>query len=231
MTSCKRSRELLELFRYDSPADWSSPQLRHLEVCQSCRLEVALDREVVRQIERALHERVDGAGPSPAAWAAIRRAAEVQSAGSRRGWLAPLRVLGRGIAFTAASTAAVVLIVFGAGRQLALPADGRAADTSVTVSGPAITAALPAGLGRIPAEQLQAPAAPDGADLVMEAELSRSAKTGDEAAGTFSDDAIVARAPTVLGPAAYLQEELITDAVVASAPQPAPTPEPGGNPV
>jgi hypothetical protein len=231
MTSCRRSRELLELFRYENPPDWSAPQLGHLEVCHACRIEVALDRELVRHIERALRQRLDGAAPSPAAWAAIRRAAELESARRRRSWLEPLRVLGRGAALTAASAAAVVLIVFGAGRQLALPADGRATATAASVGGSSLTAALPAGLGRVPAEQLQAPVPPDAAGLVMEAELARSAKTGGEAARPADDDLAVAQAPTLVGPAAYLQDQLITDAVVASAPQPASTPEPGGDPV
>ncbi|MDQ3881307.1 MAG: hypothetical protein M3295_09590, partial [Chloroflexota bacterium] len=82
--SCSRSRQLLELFRYERPADWASPELRHLDVCTSCREQVALDRELARQLERALHERIAGASPSPAAWAAIRRAAQAETVPPRR---------------------------------------------------------------------------------------------------------------------------------------------------
>ncbi len=90
------------------------------------------------------------------------------------------------------------------------------------------TAQLPAGIGRVPAERLEAPTRPDSAAFVMEAELARSGKTDSRSDGAADEPPVTQLA---LGPAAYLRQELITDAVVASAPQPAATPQAGGNPL
>lgn len=74
--SCRRiRRELIERFRFGELDGRSAPHLEHLRGCVECRDDVGLDRAVVRDLQRALALRVADAGPSPAAFDAIRRRA------------------------------------------------------------------------------------------------------------------------------------------------------------
>ena len=74
--SCRRvRRELIERFRFGELDGRSAPHLEHLRSCDECRDDVGLDRAVVRSLQRALALRVAQAGPSPAAFDAIRRRA------------------------------------------------------------------------------------------------------------------------------------------------------------
>jgi anti-sigma factor RsiW len=71
--SCRRvSRELIERFRFGEELDArSAPHLAHLETCIACREEVGLNRALVRQLRRALHDRIEGYGPSEHAWQVV----------------------------------------------------------------------------------------------------------------------------------------------------------------
>ena len=73
--SCSQvCRELLEHFAFSEElGPRSGPHLAHLESCADCREEVGLDRELVRQLRRALHARVDWSAPSQASWELVRR--------------------------------------------------------------------------------------------------------------------------------------------------------------
>ncbi len=73
MTCRQTCRELLWLVRYGELDASSQPHLDHLAECSSCRDEVGFDREMVRQLRRALAERVEGMAPSPTAWEGIVR--------------------------------------------------------------------------------------------------------------------------------------------------------------
>jgi anti-sigma factor RsiW len=73
MTCHQTCRELLWLVRYGELDASSQPHLDHLAECSSCRDEVGFDREMVRQLRRALAERVEGMAPSPTAWEGIVR--------------------------------------------------------------------------------------------------------------------------------------------------------------
>ena len=89
--SCRRvARELIEFFRFGDLDARSAPHLDHLEVCQACREEVGLDRELVLQLQRALQARVDGHAASPGAWLEIRRRAVQPEAPSWRTRLWPV---------------------------------------------------------------------------------------------------------------------------------------------
>lgn len=88
--SCRRvSRELLERFRFGELDRRSAPHLDHLAACTRCQDEVGFDRALVRQLRRALAERLEGYEPSPMAFAVVReralREAERQS-WFGRGW-------------------------------------------------------------------------------------------------------------------------------------------------
>ena len=73
--SCSQvRRELLEHFAFREelgPRSW--PHLAHLESCAECRQEVGIDRGLVRQLRRALRERVEGGAPSDGSWELVRR--------------------------------------------------------------------------------------------------------------------------------------------------------------
>ena len=72
--TCRRiCRELLWSVRFGELDASSQPHLEHLAACSACRDEVGFDREMVRQLRRALAERVDGMVPSPTAWEGIVR--------------------------------------------------------------------------------------------------------------------------------------------------------------
>jgi hypothetical protein len=74
VTCSQVCRELLEHFAFsDQLGPRSGPHLAHLESCADCREEVGLDRELVRQLRRALRARVDGSAPSQASWEHVRR--------------------------------------------------------------------------------------------------------------------------------------------------------------
>jgi hypothetical protein len=72
--SCSQvRRELLEHFALREelgPRSW--PHLAHLESCAECRREVGIDRELVKQLRRALRERVEDSAPSEASWRLVR---------------------------------------------------------------------------------------------------------------------------------------------------------------
>jgi anti-sigma factor RsiW len=74
MTCSQVRRELLEHFAFREELGPSSgPHLAHLESCADCRREVGMDRALVRQLRRALRERVEGSSPSVASWELVRR--------------------------------------------------------------------------------------------------------------------------------------------------------------
>ena len=109
MSSCRHSRSLVELLRFNELDERSAPQIRHLEVCERCRVEVGLDRVVIRQLQRALQARIDGAAPSATAWASVRQRAQVE--GMRRPrWRLSFSFSGRSLGAMAGVSALAVLI-------------------------------------------------------------------------------------------------------------------------
>jgi hypothetical protein len=119
--SCRDARRgLTELFRFGELNPGTAPHLDHLSACRACRDEVGLDRALVRDLRRALHERVDGHQPSATAWEAVLRRAQ---ADEPRRWPAALRVgwaplIGRLRAAGALGTMALA-VVLAAGPQQA----------------------------------------------------------------------------------------------------------------
>ena len=74
--SCRRiRRELIERFRFGELDGRSAPHLEHLRGCMECRDDVGLDRVVVRNLQRALEQRVAEVEPSSTSFEAIRRRA------------------------------------------------------------------------------------------------------------------------------------------------------------
>lgn len=73
--SCSRvRRELLAQMAFNEElGPRSGPHLAHLESCVECRNEVGIDRALVRQLRRALQQRVEGSAPPTAAWELVRR--------------------------------------------------------------------------------------------------------------------------------------------------------------
>jgi hypothetical protein len=73
--SCNRvRRELLAQFALgEELGSRSEPHLVHLQSCADCRREVGIDRELVKNLRRALRERVEGTAPSGASWELVRR--------------------------------------------------------------------------------------------------------------------------------------------------------------
>ena len=72
--SCSRvRRDLLAQMAFDDEA-WpgSVRHLDHLEACADCREEVGIDRDLVRQLRRALRDRVEGHAPSATTWSLVR---------------------------------------------------------------------------------------------------------------------------------------------------------------
>ena len=88
--SCRRvSRELIERFRFGELDRRSAPHLDHLVGCGRCQEEIGFDRALVRQLRRALAERIAASEPSPLAFAAVRERAlreEQRHAWSVRAW-------------------------------------------------------------------------------------------------------------------------------------------------
>jgi anti-sigma factor RsiW len=93
--SCRRVRnELLDLLRFGDPSARAEAYLGHVERCQDCQHEVAVDRVLARELRQALRDRVDGYEPSPAVWRGIRlRAADPEP--ERAGWVGALIAAGR----------------------------------------------------------------------------------------------------------------------------------------
>ena len=228
MSSCRRSRELLDLFRHGRPDERSEDQLRHLGACDPCRGEVGCDRQLVRQLQRALEARVEGATPSPAAWASIRRQAELQRSERPAGWFASLVALSRGVGgVTAVSALAVVLIVFGGVRPQSLPSDDAGAVVPTFMAEPADVGAL---LRQVPAERLQAPSRPATAENEIRLVPAPTGKRGSE--GQPEEPA----APTNESSIAsilerFLQGETAPEIVMAWVAAPPPTPRPEGTPL
>ena len=229
MSSCRRTRELLELFRYGRPDERSEGQLRHLGVCETCRGEVGCDRQLVRQLQLALEARVEGAAPSPAAWASIRRQAELQRTERAGGWVATLVALTRGVGGVAAVSAlAVVLVVFGGVTPRAVPADGGA--TAPATVAPSVRADVGGLLPQVPAERLEAPSRPGTAEMEIRVVPPLTGKRGGLA--------VVAEpaAPAEERPVAsvlerFLQGETAPAIIVAWIPVLEPTARPGGTPL
>jgi len=73
--SCSQvRRELLQHFALaEELGPRSAPHLAHIESCAECRQEVGIDRELVRQLRRALRERVEGSAASEGSWELVRR--------------------------------------------------------------------------------------------------------------------------------------------------------------
>jgi len=64
---------MLQLFAFgEELGPRSGPHLAHLASCAECRQDLAIDRQLVRQLRRALRERVDGSAPSAASWERVR---------------------------------------------------------------------------------------------------------------------------------------------------------------
>lgn len=72
MTCHKVSRALLERFRFGELNADCDEYLEHVERCADCQREIAVDRELARELRRALRVRVEGFEPSPAVWRAVR---------------------------------------------------------------------------------------------------------------------------------------------------------------
>jgi anti-sigma factor RsiW len=93
--SCRRVRdELLDLLRFGDRSARADAYLGHVERCQDCQHEVAVDRVLARELRQALRDRVEGYEPSPAVWRGIRlRAADPEP--ERGGWVGTLISAGR----------------------------------------------------------------------------------------------------------------------------------------
>lgn len=72
MSCHKVSRALLERFRFGELDADCDEYLEHVERCADCQREIAVDRELARELRRALRVRVEGFEPSPAVWRAVR---------------------------------------------------------------------------------------------------------------------------------------------------------------
>jgi hypothetical protein len=127
MTCRKVARELIERFRFGPLDRRSAPHLKHLETCARCREEVGLDRTFVRQLQRALRERVEGAEPPSSSWSLVRARAIAESSQPLR-WRT--RLLGIGQALRVAGAGAVVALVIVLSRaQLEVPHQRPSAST------------------------------------------------------------------------------------------------------
>lgn len=104
--SCKRARsELLDYFAFgEELGSRSDPYLAHVQTCAECRMEIGIDQALVKNLRRALRERVEGREPSAASWQLVRsRTVDRQE----HPWAA--RVVQWG-GMASAATAAVVLL-------------------------------------------------------------------------------------------------------------------------
>jgi len=105
--SCKRARsELLDYFAFgEELGSRSDPYLAHVQTCAECRREIGIDRAIVKNLRRALRERVEGSAPSAATWQLVRRRTVDRQ---ERPWAARLVQWG---GMASAATAAVILLV------------------------------------------------------------------------------------------------------------------------
>jgi hypothetical protein len=104
--SCKRARsELLDYFAFgEKLGSRSDPYLAHVQTCAECRMEIGIDQALVKNLRRALRERVEGRAPSAASWQLVRsRTVDRQE----HPWAA--RVVQWG-GMASAATAAVILL-------------------------------------------------------------------------------------------------------------------------
>lgn len=107
--SCNRvRRELLAQMAFgEEPWPGSVPHLDHLESCADCREEVGIDRDLVRQLRRALQDRVEGHAPSPTTWSLVRSRTVDQAA---QPW-APRLVRWGGMVAAAAAAGVMMIAV------------------------------------------------------------------------------------------------------------------------
>lgn len=113
--SCRRiSRELLERFRFGELDGRHAGHLDHLEHCAACREAVGLDQALVRQLRRAMRERVESASPSSEAWPLIRQRVLVDVAAGGR-WPS-VRQLSSPLRAMAAAAALLLITVFSTGQ-------------------------------------------------------------------------------------------------------------------
>lgn len=151
--SCRKvRRDLLDRFRFGEVDRCSSGHLDHLDDCASCREEIGIDQELVRQLRRALQARVAGRSASAGAFAEIRRRALAETgpafaagapplASSRwarlLSWRTSLRIL-------AAGSALAFVAVVSSGQLSDLNRGAQLAASSVRWQGLVETASLPA---------------------------------------------------------------------------------------
>jgi len=104
--SCKRARsELLDYFAFgEELGSRSDPYLAHVQTCAECRREIGVDRALVKNLRRALRERVEGSAPSAASWQLVRRRTVDRQ---EHPWAAHLVQWG---GMASAATAAVILL-------------------------------------------------------------------------------------------------------------------------
>ncbi len=104
--SCKRARsELLDYFAFgEELGSRSDPYLAHVQVCAECRTEIGIDQALVKNLRRALRERVEGRAPSATSWQLVRRRTVDRQ---ERPWAARLVQWG---GMASAATAAVILL-------------------------------------------------------------------------------------------------------------------------
>lgn len=113
--SCNRvRRELLWMSRFGELGPDSGEHLDHLAACRTCRDEIGFDREMVRQLRRALAVRIEGMEPSARAWEQVRVLAQQPE---RRGfpwpWRRPVDTLAVRRTLTAmAGTGLAVVLAF-----------------------------------------------------------------------------------------------------------------------
>jgi hypothetical protein len=107
----------------------TAPHLEHLSNCRACRDEVGVDRALVRELRRALAERVEAAAPSAGVWQAVLRRAQQEpiEVGWRRWLHVGWRTLGGANPFmarvrTASVLSTMALAVLMANGQTSMPA-------------------------------------------------------------------------------------------------------------
>ncbi len=175
MSSCRRSAALLEILRFGEMDERSQAHVIHLQYCAACQAAIADERALTRQIERALHARIDGIAPSPSAWHAVERRITTQPPARRWRWARWLALPAGGLASAAAASAlAIFIVVSGQPGERSAPESGTPARGERAM---ALTGGAPfSGAARVPAEQLRVPAPPDMDGVVMEALYARPAK-------------------------------------------------------
>ena len=170
MSACRHTAPLVALLRFGGGEidERAQRHVQHLEFCVACQAAIADDRALTRQLERALRARVDGYAPTSAAWTAVERRIAAEPPRWRARWARWLTLPAGGLA-SAGAMAALSLVLVVSGQGGASPAGSTsggsdAARTTLPLSGtPTLETA------RLPAEQLDAPAPPNLASVVMEA--------------------------------------------------------------